>query len=75
MALIKAFVVAELLFLASAAPAPEPLITPSPSLNGPSRTVFDRRDFLSDVAGGVNSVISGLGSAIPSYVASGMHSP
>lgn len=71
-ALIKAFVVAELLLLAAAVPAPDPMITPSPSLNNPSRTVLGKRDLLSDIAGGVNSVISGLGSAIPSYVASGV---
>jgi len=50
----------------------DPTITASPSLNNPSRTRKTRRDILSDLEGDVNSVLSDLGSDIPSYVASGI---
>ena len=52
-----------------AAAEPDPLITPSPSLNRPTRTM--KRDLLHDIENGVHSVLTELGSAIPSYVASG----
>ncbi|KAK5725644.1 hypothetical protein LTR15_003834 [Elasticomyces elasticus] len=72
---------ASLSLLVAASPAPslrpaapvaprDPLITASPSLDRPSRTLKSRRDILSDLEGDVNSVLSGLGSGIPSYVAS-----
>ncbi|MCJ1240793.1 hypothetical protein MMC14_008797 [Varicellaria rhodocarpa] len=51
------------------------LITPSPSLWDPTRTYKRRRDIGSDIsglAGDVNSILSALGSDIPSYVASGI---
>lgn len=50
------------------------MITPSPIQNpDPSKTYrFARRDILSDVVGDVGSVLQGLGSDIPSYVASGV---
>lgn len=54
--------------------APEhPLITPSPTLHGGvTKTVKYRRGILDDLKGDVNSVLSELGSNIPSYVASGV---
>ncbi|KAL8671039.1 MAG: hypothetical protein Q9168_004452 [Polycauliona sp. 1 TL-2023] len=54
--------------------APEqPLITPSPTLpKGVTRTSHVRRNILDDVKGRVGNVLSDLGSAIPSYVASGV---
>ncbi|KAL9602093.1 MAG: hypothetical protein Q9219_002089 [cf. Caloplaca sp. 3 TL-2023] len=64
---------------AVAAPTPavvvqrHPLITPSPTLRDPvTRTVHRRRGILDDLKGDVNSVLSDLGSNIPSYVASGV---
>jgi len=51
----------------------DPLITPSPVEYDPSRTVrFARRNIISDAKGQFDSVLSGLGSDIPSYVASGV---
>ena len=70
-----------LLPLITASPAPtepipalqeKPLITPSPAVWDPTKTYKSRRDILSDVKGDVNSILSGLGSDIPSYVASGI---
>ena len=66
--------------LAVAAPQPQPAavhprdptITPSPALKHPSQTWKHRRDIFSDIEGDVNSVLSFLGSGIPSYVASGI---
>lgn len=63
-----------------AAAVPEqPLITPSPALWEPSKTYKVRRDIISgiasvasDISGPVGSILSDLGSAIPSYVASGV---
>ena len=50
----------------------QPLITPSPTLpHGVTKTVH-RRNILDDVKGRVEGVLSDLGSAIPSYVASGV---
>ncbi|KAL9026681.1 MAG: hypothetical protein Q9196_004686 [Gyalolechia fulgens] len=50
-----------------------PLITPSPTLPDPvTRTVHRKRGILDDLKGDVNSVLSGLGSNVPSYVASGV---
>ncbi|EMC95717.1 hypothetical protein BAUCODRAFT_109246 [Baudoinia panamericana UAMH 10762] len=49
-----------------------PLITPSPVELSPSRTRKHRRDLLSSVEGDIGSVLSGLGSSIPSFVASGI---
>jgi phosphatidate phosphatase APP1 len=51
---------------------PDPLITPSPSLNEPSRTRLEGRDFFDDIQSGVGSILNDLGSAIPSFVASGI---
>ena len=68
--------IAQLVLLGQAAPAPvadpvpHPMITPAPTLDEPTRTLKER-DFLDSIAGGVSSVLSSLGSAIPSYVASG----
>lgn len=56
----------------AAALAEPPLITPSPSQWDPTRTLKSRRGVISDIEGDVNSVLSGLGSDIPSYVASGV---
>lgn len=47
-------------------------ITPSPVQDHPTRTWKHRRDIISDLKGDVNSILSGLGSDIPSYVASGI---
>lgn len=50
-----------------------PLITPSPTLpGGVTKTVKYRRGILDDLKGNVNSVLSELGSNVPSYVASGV---
>lgn len=51
--------------------AEQPLITPSPAQWHATRT-FKKRDVLSDIGGDINSILSGLGSNIPSYVASGV---
>ena len=48
-----------------------PLITPSPASWDPTRT-YKKRGVISDLAGDVDSILSGLGSDIPSYVASGI---
>ncbi|KAL8817475.1 MAG: hypothetical protein Q9223_003702 [Gallowayella weberi] len=55
-----------------AAVAPvDPLITPSPTVeNAVTRTV--KRGFVDDLKNNANSILSDLGSAIPSYVASGV---
>ncbi|KAM0704106.1 hypothetical protein Q7P35_008338 [Cladosporium inversicolor] len=50
----------------------DPLITPSPVEYDPSRTVKFARNIISDAKGSFDSVLSGLGSDIPSYVASGV---
>ncbi|KAL8906381.1 MAG: hypothetical protein Q9171_006284 [Xanthocarpia ochracea] len=51
----------------------QPLTTPSPTLqNDVTRTIHSRRDILDDIKGDVNGILSDLGSAIPSYVASGV---
>lgn len=50
----------------------DPLITPSVVEYNPSRTLKLPRDILSDVKGDIGSVLSGLGSDIPSEVASGV---
>ncbi len=55
-----------------ASPAPHPMVTASPALQYPTRTTVGRRDLLGSIESGVGSVLSGLGSAIPSYVASGV---
>lgn len=47
-------------------PVPHPMITPAPAL----RRDYQRRDF--DPASYVDSVISGIGSDVSSYVASGI---
>nr|POE65354.1 phosphatidate phosphatase app1 [Quercus suber] len=49
-----------------------PLITPSRAGWEPTRTWKHRRDILSDLEGDVGSVLSDLGSGIPSFVASGI---
>jgi hypothetical protein len=56
-------------------PGPEPrapLITPSPVADEPTRTVGVRRDLLSDIGNGINTVLSELGSDLPSWFASGV---
>ena len=57
---------------AAAAVAKHPMITPSPSEWTPTRTLKSRRGVVSDLEGDVNSILSALGSDIPSYVASGV---
>lgn len=57
---------------AAAAAASHPMITPSPSEWTPTRTLKSKRGIVSDLEGDVNSVLSALGSDIPSYVASGV---
>ncbi|RAH51424.1 phosphatidate phosphatase App1 family protein [Aspergillus brunneoviolaceus CBS 621.78] len=57
---------------AAAAP-PDPVITPSPVEYNPSPVEpVARRNILSDVDSDINSVLSGLGSDLPSWVASGV---
>lgn len=69
--------------LASASPAPtarvvrdaapqEPQITPSPVENYASPTWKHRRNILSDVESDIGNILSGLGSDLPSWVASGV---
>src|SRR5271156_5165819 len=73
-----------LLHLTSASPAPRPagvrdaelaLITPSPTLAIYATRTLDRRGIISDltsaVASDIQSILSGLGSDIPSYAVSG----
>ncbi|KAI0907230.1 hypothetical protein F4823DRAFT_29086 [Ustulina deusta] len=57
------------LFAAQVLGAAHPLITPAPSLEDRDRAVA-RRDF--DPASYINSVVSGLGSDVSSYIASGI---
>src|ERR1700712_5519232 len=69
-----------LLGLASSSPAPRPNpvaeshpeITPFQVQYVPTKTLHARADILSKLEGGVNSVLSKVGSAVPSYVASGL---
>lgn len=70
-----------LLPVISASPAPlrpaaatpeQPLITPSPAAWEATKTYKSRRGIISDLAGDVQSILDGLGSDIPSYVASGV---
>lgn len=73
---------ASLIFSTAASPAPTPLvnevaprdaqITASPVKRDPTETYKRRRDIISDLDGDIDSVLSGLGSDIPSYVASGV---
>lgn len=49
-----------------------PLATPSPTQLDATKTLILPRDILSEVASDVNSILSGLGSGIPTYVASGV---
>jgi hypothetical protein len=69
--------------VASASPAPtprrvfqaEPLgpqVTGSPVENSPSRTEQLRRDLIGDVKSDIGSILGGLGSDLPSWVASGI---
>jgi len=70
-----------LLHLAAASPAPQPaaitvpqpLITPSPIEFSPTKTFrYEvRRNIFDDIKSGVHSALTKLGSAVPSYVASG----
>lgn len=76
----QALLQAALLSVVSAIPAPtafvnnvappEPVITPSPVQHHPSRVAG--RNILSDVDSDINSILSGLGSDLPSWVASGV---
>ena len=58
---------------AAAEAVPQPLITPPPTYvaRDPTKTYKNRRDIFSDLASDVNTVLSFLGSDVPSYVASG----
>ncbi|KAF2152594.1 hypothetical protein K461DRAFT_313255 [Myriangium duriaei CBS 260.36] len=69
--------------LSNAAPAPtpriapeleprEPAITPSPVTVDVTRTYEYRRNIISDLDGDLHSILAGLGSDIPSWVASGV---
>jgi hypothetical protein len=87
MALRSLLLPASLCLLVAATPAPSPrpqpdavrprdaMITPSKVDYQPSRTWKKARDIISDIKGitsDVDSILSGLGSDIPSYVASGV---
>ena len=69
-----------LLPFSSASPAPikpaagpeQPLISPSPASWEATKTYKSRRGIIRDLAGDVSSILAGLGSDIPSYVASGV---
>ncbi|EKV14005.1 hypothetical protein PDIG_34880 [Penicillium digitatum PHI26] len=77
---VYALVQASLVAIASTSPAPtafvgnvsppDPFITPSPVEHNPSPIVG--RNILSDVESDVGNVLSGLGSGLPSWVASGV---
>jgi hypothetical protein len=85
---IRLLPTALLFVLAAASPAPtanpnrdsrpnavvprDPQITPSVVEYHPTRTYRHRRDIISDFESGVNSILSELGTAIPSWVASGI---
>ena len=66
----------------SASPAPtqvqaravHPMITAPPTLvqRDPTKTYKHRRDIIDDLASDVGGILSGLGSGIPSFVASGV---
>lgn len=50
--------------------APEkPIITPSPD---PTKTYNERRDLISVIGSGIDSLLSEAGSAVPSYIVSGV---
>ncbi len=48
------------------------VVTPSPAVWDATKTYKARRDIFDDARGAINSVLGDLGSAIPSYVASGV---
>lgn len=50
----------------------KPVITASPVENLPTRTSKHKRDLFSSIESGIGSILSGLGSDIPSFVASGI---
>ena len=50
----------------------DPAVTPSIVQDHPTRTLKHRRNIFDDVESGINSVLSDLGSDIPSFVASGI---
>lgn len=50
----------------------DPMVTPSVVEYNPSRTVHAPRGIIDDVGGDIKSVLGGLGSDVPSYVASGV---
>lgn len=70
-ALLQACIFALLASSSHAAPQ-DPRITPSPIARDATPTWKHRRDILSDVDSDINSVLSGLGSDLPSWVASGV---
>lgn len=47
-------------------------VTASPANSNPTRTYKNRRDIFGDVDGDVSSILGGIGSNVPSYVASGV---
>lgn len=57
---------------ANAVAPQEPIITPSLVEYHPTRTYHHKRDIFSDIESGIGSILSGLGSDIPSFVASGI---
>lgn len=54
------------------APAPHPMVTPAPALSPRYRQAVAERDLISDADSYVHSVLTGFGSDISSYVASGV---
>ncbi|KAF2426209.1 hypothetical protein EJ08DRAFT_638229 [Tothia fuscella] len=82
MVLTSILILGALSSLAFASPAPvqelpveeilDANVTPFRVVNVPTKTLLARADVLSKITGGVNSVLNELGSAIPSYVASGV---
>ena len=70
---------AGLIAVTNALPAPDPVAEAHPEITPfrvpqiPTKTI-NRRNILSDIESGVGSILSGLGSDIPSYVASGRSS-
>jgi hypothetical protein len=64
------FVLASVASTPHAVDPQDPMVTPCRVIHEPTKTV-GRRNIISSLASGVNSVLSEIGSDIPSYIASG----
>lgn len=61
-----------LLPVVAAIPAPHPMITPAPVLSPRDRQALAERDFASNAESYVNSILTGFGGDVSSFVASGV---